>query len=210
MPAHAGKALIARTTDSAIWRIDENRKAVQLQNVGAPIARITTAMKAALVGVGYANGDIAVIDGDSLKRVVVLRASQAARDIALTTDGHMIAIANSDEIVHVGYSPRGSLVDGHINWSTFKARAAKIALASDGLLVALSADGTIWLYSAMSHTALYLATGTADLNLVALSADEKTAAAFDTDGRIIVLDLERARRSMLEKASNTLQEGTGR
>jgi hypothetical protein len=67
-------------------------------------------------------------------------------------------------------------------------------LASNNWLIAACTDGKVWFYSLSDRTWRYLPIGTADVVRVAANNDGTIAAAFDTDGRIISIDLERLRQ----------------
>jgi len=98
---------------------------------------------AATVCIGDANGDVILVDTRSWTQTLLLHASEAIRDIAVTSGGQTIAVAANDDTIHVGARHGASWADPSTTWLTWSARARKIALAPDGLLVAICSDGSI-------------------------------------------------------------------
>jgi WD40 repeat protein len=194
--ARATRSAVVSTADGALWRSDLDGKASPLRSAGAQVTRMLSLPDRASIFIGYANGDVILVDTKSWRQTLLLHASEAIRDIALTSDGRTIAVAANDDTIHVGAQHGDSWVDASTTWVTLTVRARRIALAPDGLLVAISTDGTVWLYSSTRETWLCVPTGTSDLSLVAISSDGKASTVFDADGRIIWIDLEAARRAI--------------
>jgi WD40 repeat protein len=187
------KSLIVATTNGAVWKVDEAGRTLPLIPGGAQITRLTTIAGSAIACIGDANGNVMVIDTSSSQQTRLLTTLGAIRDIAVSKDGRTIAIAAHDDTIHVAIRRGDTWHDHQINWSVFNARARRIVFTPDGLLVSICTDGTIWLYSPVQRHWLCIPTGTADLGLVTASNDGNHAAALDTDGRIIWIDLALAR-----------------
>jgi hypothetical protein len=153
------------------------------------------------VYVGDTSGEVIAIDLVSWQQSTLLQALGAVQEIALTDDGGTIAVATNDGMIHVGARDRNSTASGAVTWTTFRARARDIALASDGLLIADCTDGTIWLYSPQRQW-LCLPSGVVDLGETVVAPDGKTAVVLDRVGRILWIDLDAARK-LLELTSRT-------
>jgi serine/threonine protein kinase/WD40 repeat protein len=194
--ARATRSAVISTADGALWRLGDDGQALPLRSEGTQVTRMLTFPDAALVGIGYANGDVVVIDTKSWRQAPLLHTSEAIRDIALRSDGRTIAVAANDDTIHIGVRNGDAWTDARTTWVTLIARARRIALTPDGLLVAICTDGTVRLYSLTRRAWLCVPTGTSDLSLVAVSDDSKVGAAFDVDGRVILMDLESARDAM--------------
>jgi len=191
--ARATRSAVISTSDGGLWRSGDDGQTLQLRPGGIQVTRMLTFPDATSVCIGYANGDVFIIDTKSWRQTLLLHASEAVRDIAVTNDGRTIAVAANDDTIHVGARSGDAWTDPKPSWVALTARARKIALAPDGLLVAICTDGTVRLYSSAHRTWLCVSTGTWDLSLVAVSGDGKAAAGFDSDGRIIWIDLELVR-----------------
>jgi WD40 repeat protein len=201
----ATRSAVVNTADGALWRSDLDGKALPLRPEGTRVTRMLPLPDRASVCIGYANGDVILIDTKSWQQTLLLHASAAVQDIALTSDGRTIAVAANDDTIHVGTRHGDTWADENTTWVTLTVRARRIALAPDGLLVAISTDGTVWLYSSTRNTWLCVPTGTSDLSLVAVSSDGKASAVFDADGRIVWIDLD-ATRSAIDNTSAIHQE----
>jgi hypothetical protein len=116
------------------------------------------------------------------------------RTIAVTRDGHTVAVATNDGTIHVGTRDAGAASTAVSTWVAFAARARHIALAPDGVLVAACTDGAIWLYPAPLRRWVFLPTGIVDFVRTAIADDGDAAVALDAQGRLLWLDLEAARR----------------
>jgi WD40 repeat protein len=191
--ARATRSAVISTADGALWRSGDDGQMLQVRSAGTRVTRMLTVPESAEVCIGYANGDVIVIDTKSWQQTLLLHASEAIRDIAFTSDGRTIAVAANDDTIHVGGRYGIAWTDANATWVRLTLRARAIALTPDGLLVAICTDGTVWLYSITRRTWVCVPTGTSDLNLIAISGDGKLGAAFDADGRIIRLDLESVR-----------------
>jgi len=194
--ARATGAAVISTADGALWRAGDDGQALPLRPADAQVTRMLTLPDAASVCIGYANGDVVLIDTRSWQQSLLLHVSEAIRDIAITSDGQTIAVAANDDTIHVGVRHGAAWADPSTTWLTLSARARRIALAPDGLLVAICTDGSIWLYSVDRRAWLCVPTGTSDLSLAMVASDGKTGATFDADGRIILIDLERIRSAI--------------
>jgi eukaryotic-like serine/threonine-protein kinase len=190
--ARATASAVISTADGALWRSGLDGQVLPLRSAGTPVTRMLAFPDKASVGVGYANGDVVLIDTKSWRQTLLLHTQESVRDIALTSDGQTIAVAANDDTVHVGVRHGDTWNDANIAWVTLALRTRRIALAPDGLLVAICTDGTVWLYSSSRKTWLCLPTGTSDLSLVAVSSDGQASAVFDADGRIVWIDLKAA------------------
>jgi serine/threonine protein kinase len=199
---HEAKFAVISTADGAIWRADDSGHTLQLRSPGTRVARMLSIPDTASVGIAYANGDVDILDTNSWRKTLVLHATQGIRDIAFTRDGRTIAVADNDDTVHIGHFDGNPWADRSVIWTTFTARASTITLTHDGILVALCSDGTIWLYSSTDKAWMCVPTGTAELNGIAMSTDGKAVVAFDSDGRIVWLDLELARQTFTNKSNN--------
>jgi WD40 repeat protein len=191
--ARATRSAVISTADGALWRSGDDGQTLPLRPAGTQVTRMLTFPGATSVCIGYANGDVIVIDTRSWRQTLLLHASEAVRDIAFTSDGRTIAVAANDDTIHVGIRNGDTWTDTKIAWVTLTLRARKIALTPDEILVAICTDGTVRLYSSTRGTWLCVPTGISDLRLIAVSGDGKMAAVFDEDGRIIWIELELAR-----------------
>jgi WD40 repeat protein len=196
---------VINTSDGAIWRADGRGNLLAVHGPGVQVVRMLRFPDTGDVLFAYANGDIVVLDTISWRQSLLLHVTQAVRDIAVSPDGRTIAAVDNDDVVHVGQVIGDTLVSGRIQWTHFPLRAHRIAVSADGLLVATCDDGTIWLFSWRHRNWLCIPTGTADLTNIAISSDNKTATTFDTDGRVIWLDLELARERLTAQDEPTIR-----
>ena len=202
---HAKYAVIS-TANGGLWQADDQGHVTQFPGAGASVARMLGIPDTTSVGVAYTNGDVDILDTESKRITRVLHATRGIRDIAFARDSRTVAIADDDDVVHVGHLDTGYWSDQRVRWMTFAARARMVALTPDGIVVALCSDGTVWLYVPSEQKWLCLPTGTADLTGIAMSPDGLAAVTFDSDGRIVWIDLDLARKS-LEATSNHPPEG---
>jgi WD40 repeat protein len=190
------KSIVIETSDGAIWRVDDKGQVFLLRRTGAQVVRILRIPASASVCIAYESGDVIVVDTTSWQQVLLLHISQSIRDISFANNGNSIAVVDVNDVVHVAYQNKGIWIDSQIIWTTFIVRAQKIALSPSGVLIMLCSDGTIWLYSLTNKTWMCVPTGTADLRIIAISEDGQSAAAFDTDGRIVGIELRLARGTL--------------
>ena len=201
LSANSAQYLIVNTADGALWRTDSSGHTAQLRRSDTRVIKMTTIPNSESVGIAYANGEFNVLNTNTWQQVSILHTAQAVRDIAFSRDGDTVAVADSNDIIHVGRRPGTSWATGsadNVIWTTFTARAGRLALTPDGLLIALCSDGTIWLYSSMHNAWICLPIGAAAPRIVIVTTDGKFAAVFDIEGRIVWLDLELARKSFID------------
>jgi hypothetical protein len=191
--------------DGALWRMGADRQVVSLKSGGSRVNRILAAPGQQTVYAGYANGDVIEINTKSWQQESILHGSGAVREIALTDDGHTIAVATNDGVIHVGMRRNVAPGAERTTWVVLAGRARDIALASDGLLVATCTDGIVWLYSTTLQRWLCLPTGTADLGRATMAANGKVAVVLDREGRLIWIDLEVARMQLDDTNQQTPQ-----
>ncbi|HEX4417671.1 MAG TPA: serine/threonine-protein kinase [Kofleriaceae bacterium] len=197
--APAADAIVFSTPDGGLWRTVTGGHALALRGPGPRVNELVAVPHQARIYAAYANGDVIAIDTTTWRDEPVLHGAGAVQDLAVTSDGHSVAAATNDGTIHVG--TRGDT--GAIVWQTLAARSSHLALAPDGVLVAMCTDGTIWLYSTAHGRSLCIPTGTADFSRTTVSADGKTAAALDREGRLISVDLESARKLLDAQAVPT-------
>jgi WD40 repeat protein len=193
----AGRTMIIATADGALWKTDNDGAVHLMRPGGIQVTRMLPSADTTSVYVGYANGDVVVIDAKLWTQTILLRAAAAVSDIALTPDGSTVAVATNDGVIRIGIRHPGSRASV-INWAELAARARQIALAPDGLLMAACIDGTVRLYFPANRTTLCLTTGTADLTLALVAADGRTGAVLDAEGRIILVDLDVIRSTLTQ------------
>jgi WD40 repeat protein len=194
--APATGSIVVSTTDGALWRATEDGRVLPLKPGSANVTRMVTVPGATAIYVGYANGEVVVVDTQSWRHAVLLRAAEKIRDIAVTPDARTIAVAANDGIIHVGTRGGGTWLEAGATWAALTARARWVALTPDGLLVANCTDGVIWLWSSVHRTWLCLPTGKVDPSMVVMTPDRKAAAALDHNGRIIWIDLQAVRKTL--------------
>jgi len=192
--ARDGTTAVIAGANGALWRTDADGRTVALRAAGSAITRLINIADS--LAIGYANGDVEILDIETWHKTLALHASQAIRDLAVTPDGTTLAVLDNDDTVHLGHRSGRTWNDHDVTWTPLTLHARTIQLTADGILVALCSDGTVWLYSSTEHGWLCVLTGTVDFNGAAMSPDGKTVATFDSDGRIVWLDLELARMSL--------------
>jgi WD40 repeat protein len=200
--AEAAGAIVFSTEDGALWHTGATGQAVAVKARGSRVNRILALPDQRTVYAGYASGDVIAIDTKTWRPEIVLHGSGEVREIAVTRDGHIVAVATNDGTIHVGTRDADAASAAVLTWVTFAARAPHIALAPDGVLVAACTDGAIWLYSAPLRRWVFLPTGIVDFVRTTIADDGNAAVALDAQGRLLWLDLEAARR-LLAAASGT-------
>lgn len=191
--ASATGPIVFSTVDGALWRTDAGGQALSLRGGGSRVNRILAVPDQLMVYAGYANGDVIAINTKSWQQEIMLQGSGSVQEIAITSDGHTIAVSMNDGTIHVNTHHDDASSQRRAIWIALAARARHITLAPDGLLVASCTDGTIWLYFPPRRRSLSLPTGTADLGQTAVAANGKAAVVLDREGRLIWIDLEAAR-----------------
>jgi WD40 repeat protein len=194
--APATRSMVVGTVDGALWRATEDGRVLALKAGRANVTRMLTRPGASSIYVGYADGEVVVIDTRSWRHAVLLRAGEAIRDMAVTPDDRTLAVAANNGIIHVGTRGGDTWTEAGTTWVALTARARWIALTADGLLVANCTGGVLWLWSSVHRTWLCLPTGKADPSMVVVTPDNKAAAALDNDGRIIQVDLDAVRKAL--------------
>jgi WD40 repeat protein len=193
-PTFPKGAFVLSTLDGALWRTDGNTKALLLRGGGSHVNCILVPPGQQIIYAGYANGDVLAIDTKSWRPKMILQGPGAVQELAVTSDGHTIAVATGNGAIHIGTQRDETMSFEDATWVTLEARARHITFAPDGLLVAACTDGTIRLYSTQQRRWLCLPTGTVDLVRSIMTANGKTAVSFDREGRLIWIDLEAARK----------------
>jgi len=194
--ASTTRIAVVGTGDGALWRVAEDGRVTSLRVGRAKPLTMRTLPDGISICVGYANGEVVIVDTRSGLQARLLQAADAIQDIVITPDGRAIAVAANDGTVRIGSRRGDSWLAAGATWVSLSARARRLAITSDGLLVAICTDGSIWLYSVDRGAWLYVPTGTSDLSLVMVASDGKTGVTFDADGRIILMDLQRIRSTI--------------
>jgi WD40 repeat protein len=189
-------AVVANLADGSLWQVNSDGRVLNLRPSGSQVTRLIVLTDRNSVGVGYANGQVVIIDTQTPKQRLLLHVPGAIRDIAIAENAPNIVVAAHDDIIYIGESAEGLNSDAQFSWSTFPARARRIALSQDQLLLAITTDGFVWAYSLHSKFPLCITTGTSDLSNIVISRDDKIAAVLDADGRIISLDLDMIRSTI--------------
>jgi WD40 repeat protein len=200
--APAAGAIVFATEDGALWRTGATGQAIPVKPRGPRVNRILALPDRSMVYAGDANGDVFAIDTRTWRPEPVLHGSGGVREIAVTRDGHIVAVATNDGTIHIGTRDPDAASTARLTWVTFAARARHIALAPDGVLVAACTDGAIWLYSAPLRRWSFLSAGVVDFVRTVIADDGNAAAVLDAQGRLLWLDLDAARR-LLATASGT-------
>jgi WD40 repeat protein len=150
--------------------------------------------------IGYTNGDVIILDTQSLQQIQLQSSRDAIQDMAVSSDGHTLVYATNDNVIHIGSRRGDSWLSA--TWTNLAMRAHKIALTHDGLLISLAIDGTAWMYSLRYKTWLCLIVSTADLIQLVLDHEENTAFLFDIDGHVMSIDIKMARGLIEHQSSN--------
>jgi WD40 repeat protein len=185
--------IVFSTADGALWRLtDSDRQYRALRPPGAQVTRIVATVDRRLLYVGYANGDVIEIDPLSWQGKTVLHSSRAIRDIAISANGDIIAVATNDEALFVGSRASSNTED--ITWSVLPARVSHLSLTSDGLLVAPCVNGLLWIYATYQHRWLCLSTGIVNLGWSTMADDDSAAVVLDSEGHLIWVALNDCRK----------------
>ncbi|HET9620397.1 MAG TPA: serine/threonine-protein kinase [Kofleriaceae bacterium] len=193
-------AIVMSTLDGGLWRTQDGAQPVALRPGGARVNQLIAVPGQPLVYAGMASGDVVAIDTRTWDQTVVLRGSGAVQDLAVTDDGRTIAVATSGGSIHVATTANGLSAAKELSWEVLSAHSNHIVLAPDGLLVAPCIDGTIWLYATAQRRALCIVVGIADFTRAVITADGKTVATVDREGRVMSIDLEAARKLLDEQS----------
>jgi serine/threonine protein kinase/WD40 repeat protein len=191
--ASSSRSLVAATVDGALWKLDNSGSVSLLREANSRISRMVALPNGDTIAVGYVNGDILLIDTKTHQYNVALKAPEAIRDIAITPDANIIAIAAHNDLIYVGHRNESAWIDIRFAWRTLAIRARRIAFTSDGLMLAIDTDGNVWIYSTSRGSFVCIPTGIADLRVIAIADSNDVAAVLDTDGRIVWIDLEMGR-----------------
>jgi WD40 repeat protein len=186
-------AILFRTADGALWRIDPGAQPTLFRPGGSRVLALVASADQRTLYAGNAAGDVLAIDTRTWRTDEVLHAASAIQELSIAPDGDTLAIATDDGRIHVRARSDDAPTSAAPTWLTLRAHARHQALTSDGLLIVLSTDGTIWLYSVPRRRWLCLSVGSADLRWVAVSGNDTTAVAVDYEGRLISIDLDAAR-----------------
>jgi WD40 repeat protein len=194
--APATNSAVVATADGALWQVADAGGVQPLETAASNVTRMVALPGGSSVSVGFNDGRLVIVNTASGHRAPVLRAADAIRDIAVTPDGRLIAVATKGGIVHVGTRGERDWLDAGTSWIELPVSARRIALTADRLLVAACSDGAIRLWSYARRSWLSFPTGATDLNMIVTTPDRAAAAAIDTQGRVIWLDLDSARKTL--------------
>jgi hypothetical protein len=150
------------------------------------------------VYVGFANGEVIVIDVTTWRQRTILRSARAIRDIVLNSQRKIIAVATNDDLAYVG----SMRYPQDIVWTEISARASHLDISASGLLLAACSSGGLWIYASIHERWLFLDTGIRNLGWITASDDGTTAAAVDSDGNLLWIDLSTA-LELLNKTHTT-------
>jgi WD40 repeat protein len=188
----AANSIVFNTQDGALWRTDPDRPPLILRNSNSRITRIILTSDQRTIIAGYANGAVISFDMKSSRQVAMFQAAGAVREIAITDDGHTLAIATDDGAIHICSQDVGG-PPWSASWVKLVTFARHIVFTHDGLLIAVCTDGTIWLYSTLHRTWLCLPIGTISLTRTVVAPNEETAIVLDSGGRLTSIDLHTVR-----------------
>jgi hypothetical protein len=184
-----GNDIILATVDGNLWRIERNGRRHVLRTSQAHVTQIVSANNDNNLYVGYTDGDVIQIDITSWQQKVVLHANHPVRQIVAQGDVTAIVVNGDTSYLKMG-AVDSSGSPSH--WTSLFARVSSFSLSND-LLIAVCSDGGIWMYSISHRKWLYQNTGGMNLNWTTTADDNKVAAAVDTEGHVVWLDLELAR-----------------
>jgi WD40 repeat protein len=186
-------SLVVRTADGALWHVTDT-STVELRPASSQLTHLVWVPGSRVIVFAYLNGDIHAMNIESRVERVIARTKTAIRHLVMSGDGKTLIVSRADGVLQIAARHDTAWSDEEPAWLTVNARARHITLASNNWLIAACTDGTVWFYSLSDRTWRYLPIGTADVVRVAANNDGTIAAAFDTDGRIISIDLERLRQ----------------
>jgi WD40 repeat protein len=191
--APATQVTLIGTIDGQLWQIARDGQMTSLPHSSAKALHMLRLPDGVSVCIGFVDGEVDLIDTQSGQRKQLVRAGGAIRDIAVTPDGRVLAVAANDGTVHIGARPHDTWFGPDPTWTTLSARARKIALTEDGLLIAVCTDSIVWLWSSEQRAWLGLASNAAPSTVV---VDRKgdTATTLNNQGQIMAIDLQAARR----------------
>jgi WD40 repeat protein len=191
--------VVAAMSDGSLWRIEGGGRSSRLRAGGVAVTRMVATSDAQTVCVGYANGDVFMVQRAGQTAALILHAGEAIRDLVFSADGTTVAIAVNDGTIRIGTRDAPSWQAPGVEWVRFAASARKIAMTPDNMLIAICTNSAAWMYATTQKTWLFVPLGSADLRLVTAASDGTTAAILDADGHIILLDLGSA-RNLLDHA----------
>lgn len=184
-----GNDIILATVDGSLRRIERNGREHVLRTSQAHVTQIVSATNDNKLYVGYTDGNVIRIDITCWQQEVVLHANHPVRQIVAQGDVTAIAANGDTSYLKIGtVDPDGS----PSHWTSLFARVSSFSLSND-LLIAVCSDGGIWMYSISHRKWLYQNTGGMNLSWTTTADDSKVAAAVDTEGHVVWLDLELAR-----------------
>ena len=185
-----GNDIVLGTADGTLWRIERNGQRHILRTSQTHVTQIVS-MGDTSFYVGYADGDVVQIDITSWRQEAILRAGHPVRQIVTKGDVTAVAANGDTSYLRLGVTK----ADGAPSpWISLPARVSNFTFSGD-LLIAVCSDGGIWMYSTSSRRWAYLNTGGMNLGWATVADDDKVAAAVDTEGHVIWIDLELARAS---------------
>jgi WD40 repeat protein len=187
-----GDAVVA-TADGALWRVSADRRVLQLRSGGPQVTALRVSPDSRTIWVGDASGTVSAIDPAVWRHAAVLRMQSAIRQLAFTSEGRYVAVADSGDAVALGARSGSVWTMETIAWTHLVARARDLAFAPDGLLVITCAGGAVWMLSPLVKKWLYLPVGSVDFTHVVLNRSGTIAVAFDDEGRLFTMDLQKSR-----------------
>jgi WD40 repeat protein len=190
-------SVVFSSFDGALWHKSPDTQPVLIKRGRSRVIRLFSLPKQRIVLSGNAAGEVTAINTESWHYSTILQASGAVRNVSATPDGRRIVVDTNDGLSHVGTIHDGESGVIEVTWRNLMIRARHHAITKDGLLVAVCSDGTIWLYSIQGRRWLCLSIGNADFRWVATSAGGDAAAALDVEGRLIWVDLDAARKLLI-------------
>ena len=183
---------IVATSDGTLWRADAKHRIALLQREHGAILHLAPLSATHEILIIYANGTIITLDSKSWLTRVTQDIGAKVIDFAASNDGSVMALIADDGTIRVADVRAVS----NIAWSTIELRARKIALTNDHLLLAIGSDNIAHACKLNYQKWLSLPLGVSDLLLVAISENQRSAAFFDSDGRVIWTDLEQVRTQL--------------